>query len=142
MRALGVAAAIALGLSLGSASASTARTVSCSTHGLQRAHALAIVRIRAEGVACGVARGAASRVAAQLARGSSISVPGTNGLTLSSMSCTGCPNRTSVSLAYPSGSVTVTLKGTAGRAHVPAFPSLRTIPFPAPVAPSPPGPVV
>ena len=120
--ALAIAAGCALSLCFGATARAT--TVSCSTHGLQRS----IVRIRAEGVECDIARSAAARVARELAHGSAIAVPGSNGLALASVSCTGCPFRTKVSLGYPSGSVTVTLKGRAPHVTMPKMPTLPTSP--------------
>jgi hypothetical protein len=116
-------AAVSLPVAHAAAAPAQARaSVTCSKHGLAAARgsaALKVVRIRAAGVRCAVAARAAAQVARQLERGGSVSVPGSDSVQISSVSCTGCRPRVDVLIGYPSGTVHVTLAGTAAPSALP-----------------------
>jgi hypothetical protein len=86
---------------------------SCSTHGLA-VSSVRVVRLQVQGVPCSRARTVAGTIAHDLAHGETVSVSGAQGLAMSEESCTGCKTTTSVSISYPSGKVTVSLRGGSG----------------------------
>ena len=99
-----------------SASGAPVSETACSTHGLPASAGVRISRLVAEGLSCEKARSIAQQVAKQVAKGKSIAVPGTSGLSFSTqMTCNGsCKTETQVGLQFPRGKVTVTLQGGKG----------------------------
>ena len=108
-----VVAALAMAAS---ASGAPASETACSTHGLTASAGVRVSRLVAEGLSCEKARSIAQQVAKQVAKGKSIDVPGTSGLSFSTkITCTaGCKTLTQVGLAFARGKVTVTLTGGKG----------------------------
>ena len=74
------------------------------------------VRVEASGLSCARATQAARRVAQELHGSGSISVPGVNGFSVSTTTCTGCGTTTQVTLLYASGAkVTLSLRSGSGK---------------------------
>jgi hypothetical protein len=86
---------------------------SCSIRGLGVA-SVRVVGLRVEGMSCTSARKIASKIASDLAHHRSISFPGSVSFGMAQQSCTGCRTTTSISVAYPHGKVTVSLRGGGG----------------------------
>ncbi len=137
------AVALAAGLAGGQARGA-GRTVTCSTHGLAfsagrpgHRSSYRVLSLRAQGIGCSSARRVAERLAADLALGRAISASGSDGVFVSTTTCTGCAARTDVTVDYPAGKLTATLSGTA-RFQPPTVP-MPAFPFPTvPLPPSPP----
>ncbi len=103
------------------ASASTAaagvRAVACSTRGLavgaRNGPGYHVVGLRAAGISCASARSIARQAAEDLFSQRSLSFPDASDLAISQESCGGCVPRTQISIAYPRGSVSVSIAGSA-----------------------------
>ena len=102
---------------LGPAAVGASASTSCSTTGLAvpaSGHTgYRVVELRAQGVRCTKARSVARQVAEDLSHNRSVSLAGISGIGISSMSCAGCTPSTQVSISYPDGQVTVSLRGSA-----------------------------
>jgi hypothetical protein len=109
----GIALALLLALCVAGVSSGARAKGSCSIRGLGVA-SVHVVGLSAEGVSCTSARTIAGKVAADLAHGRSISIPGSVGFGMSQQTCTGCKTTTSISVTYPHGKVTVSLTGGTG----------------------------
>jgi hypothetical protein len=142
----GIVAALVAFAAQGGTAAAAARASTpgaCSTHGLtfsshvRPASAYSVVALRAHGLPCATARTVASRVAQELLHGQGISVSGAVGFGMTEQSCTGgcgAPT-TSVSISYPHGTITVSLRGAASG-------SGGTTPAPTLPTPGEPGTIV
>jgi len=113
-----VAVSGALATGAGVASASRLASTSCSTSGLAvpaSGHSgYRVVKLRVQGIRCTKARSVALQVAEDLFHNRSVALSGISGIGISSMSCTGCTPSTQVSISYPDGQMTVSLRGGAG----------------------------
>jgi len=109
---------------------------------------VAVLSVKVRGLSCAKGVSVAREVAGDLATGKAISVTGSTGLDLSSTStCASCAARTEVSIVYPHGAITLSIRGATmtSSAGIPStipgfpFPFGPTMPFPAsPFSPSPP----
>ncbi len=90
-------------------------SAACSTHGLAIS-GFRVVGLQAQGIACTKARSVAGLVTRDLAHGRPVSVLGADGFAMNQESCTGCKTTTSVSISYPSGKVTLSIRGGSGAA--------------------------
>jgi hypothetical protein len=124
----------------GNAAVGATESAGCGTHGLSfelhgSKQRYTVVGLHAQGVGCATARGVAARVAEDLLRGRGISISGAVGFAMTQQSCTGCgAGTTSVSISYPRGKITLSLRGSGS----------STLPAPTPGLPSTgqPGPVI
>jgi len=141
-----MATAPAAAASEASTTCSPPKLVSSATAGSRQSR-VAVLRVNVRGLSCAKAVSVAREVASDLAAGRAITLPGTTGLDLvSTTSCASCAPRTEVSIDYPGGAVTLSIRGASGvaSAQIPTtpgfpFPITPTIPLPAnPFSPSPP----
>ena len=102
------ATAVAAGPAFGASS-----SAACNTHGLA-VSGFRVVGLHAQGLPCTKARTVAGLVTRDLAHGRPVSVSGADGFAMNQQSCTGCKTTTSVSISYPSGKVTVSIRGGSG----------------------------
>jgi hypothetical protein len=112
--ARGIAPAFLLALCICAISSGAQAKSSCSIRGLGVA-SVHVVGLSVEGMSCTSARTIAGKVAADLAHGRSISIPGSVGFGMSQQTCTGCKTTTSISVTYPHGKLTVSLTGGTGQ---------------------------
>jgi hypothetical protein len=121
--AAGLPALLAMSLALAaSASSGHAAASTCSTRGLHvgaGTSAFRVTRLRARGIACTKARSIARTVAADLLHNRAVSISGSDGFSLDQESCTGCAPTTQVAIAYPRGTITISLRGTSQPAPPP-----------------------
>ncbi len=124
-------AALAVAGSAGSALAQQSATA-CSTTGLvtgTAARTYKVAQLTTTGIPCAKARVIARTVATQVTGNGSLSVPGVVSFSMSTQTCTtGCASGTSVTLVYPSGSVTIVITRRAAT----VTPTKPTTPTPAP----------
>jgi hypothetical protein len=106
---VGIFAALALP-ALATASKGAA---ACSIHGLT-VSSVRVVGLSARGLSCSAARGVAVKIVRELGRGQPISVTGDEGFSMSQSTCTGCKTTTSVSIQYPRGTLTISIRGGSG----------------------------
>jgi len=131
-------------LASGSLAVAGGRIVSsCSTKGLAfsigKSARYKVVELGAQGVTCSKARTVAQRVALDLLHGKPVSLDGVSGLGMSTVSDGAGPAKTQISLTYPTGKITVSLRGSGGSGSLSTpFPSnpFPTNPFPTPTTPS------
>lgn len=131
--AASVAAAFLCIPALASAHASTA---TCSTKSLSTSGAK-VVKVQASGLSCTKAIVVARKVASQVAKSGSVSVPGVAEFAISTEMCTGCGGTTTqVVLSYPSGAkLTISIRG--GKVRQIENPTPIPSPLPTPSLPSP-----
>ncbi len=129
-------AAATSALTLGASSAfATSSATTCTTKGLVAGAAAAtykVAQLTTTGIPCAKARAIARTVAAQVTGNGSLNVPGVVSFSMSTQTCTvGCASGTSVTVVYPSGSVTIVIT----RRTAAVTPTKPTTPTPA--APTP-----
>ncbi len=124
------------------AAAARESATTCSTQGLAfsagKTAQYKVVQLRSDGVPCSKARTIAQQVARDLLRNKPIALNGVEGLGMSTNSCSGCGTAatTQIALSYPTGKITVSLKGrgAAGASGTPLpsnpFPAMPFNPFP------------
>jgi hypothetical protein len=123
MRSIAMAGVVVAGVVLVSSALGTGNGAACSTKGLSVA-SVRVVQLRVQGVSCPSARRVAGRVAQELVHGRQISVSGSSSFSISQSTCTGCKAATSVSIGYPSGTVTISLRGgSTSSGAIPSIPS-------------------
>lgn len=119
---------------------------SCSTKGLAftsgKKASYKVVQLGAEGLTCSKARTVAQQVALDLLHRRPVSLDGVSGLGMSTVSDGSGPAKTQISLTYPNGKITVSLRGADGSSPsinpfpTDPFPTIPSNPLPTPTAPS------
>ena len=145
---VGALAALASSVLLASGSLAAAApraATTCSTDGLAftsgKSASYKVIQLGADGLSCSKARSIAQVVALDLLHGKPIALNGVSSLGMSTASCGGCgPAKTQVSLIYPNGKITVSLRGTAvaqPSTPAPVDPFQIPDPFQVPTTPTP-----
>jgi hypothetical protein len=116
-------ASILAALALPAAGSASKGAASCSTRGLA-VSSVRVVGLSVRGLSCSSARGVAVKIVRELGHGQPVSVSGDEGFSMSQSTCTGCKTTTSVSIQYPRGTLTISIRGGKGSSTtMPTLPS-------------------